>query len=271
MSAPEDFTSSHLNQQYWDQLASRYQSETRIGTNDFHYGPLLPGDRELSLLPDDMDGRTALELGCGAAQNSIYLSSLRARCTALDVSGKQLEYARKLTKKQGVDIALIQHGLDELEDSGLGSFDLIHSTYALPFADDPAAVISWVGRHLHTGGTFLLTMGHPLYSGEFIELDENERGLFLTDYFYPVSDTRADNETDVLTIARHYPISEMSNWLIDAGLRIDRIVEPRPLPIPTMSEEDILNRVPYDSLDWRKNFDALDRIPVVVVFKASKK
>ena len=36
---------------YWDDLAEVYQKETRISTTDFHYGPLLPGDSTLQLLP----------------------------------------------------------------------------------------------------------------------------------------------------------------------------------------------------------------------------
>ena len=273
--APEEFASSALNADYWDRLADRYQSATRISLSDFHYGPLLAGDREIGLLPKDLSAKTCLELGSGAAQNSLYLASLGASCTALDVSEKQLEYAGKLAEERTQALTLVQGGLDELAETDLGQFDLIHSTYALPFADDPAGVVQWVAEHLKPGGSFLLTMGHPLYSGEWIELDENERGLFLMDYFYPRNDTRTMDEDEAgngeaLTVARYYPISETLDWLLQAGLVIDRLVEPRPLPIPTMSEEDILNRVPHDSPDWRENFDALDTIPVVAVFKASK-
>ena len=270
MSPEENFASSSLNRAYWDQLAETYQAETRISTRDFHYGPLLAGDKEHKWLPTDCSGLSCLELGCGAAQNSIYLARQEAKCTALDVSDKQLDHARKLAKESDVEIEFLRAGLDELSEYDLGQFDLIHSTYALPFADDPGAVVQWVEQHLRPGGTFLLTMGHPLYSGEFTELDENEQGLFLTDYFYPANDTRVIEESDALTVARYYPLSEISDWVLDAGLTLQRIAEPRPLPIPTMSEEDILNRVPYDSPGWREHFATLDTVPVVVVFKASK-
>jgi SAM-dependent methyltransferase len=271
VSDDENFSSSALNADYWDQLADQYQSETRISTRDFHYGPLLPGDRELGLLPTDLKGKTCLELGAGAAQNSIYLAAQGATCTALDISEKQLAFARQLATKRGLPLTLVRGGLDELDALDLPTFDLVHSTYALPFADDPGKVVETIARKLlNPGGTLLLTMGHPLYSGEWIELDQDERGLFLTDYFYPPNDTRTMEKTDSLTVARYYPISEMIDWLLDAGLHLTRFLEPRPLPIPTMKEEDILNRVPYDSPGWRENFDALDTVPVVAVLKATK-
>ncbi|MBL7012580.1 MAG: hypothetical protein ISR85_06605, partial [Kiritimatiellales bacterium] len=37
---------------YWNDIAELYQKETRISTSDFHYGPLLPGDSQLELLPN---------------------------------------------------------------------------------------------------------------------------------------------------------------------------------------------------------------------------
>ena len=51
---------------YWNTIADAYQQETHISTDDFHYGPLLPGDRELHLLPDVLEGLTCLEVGSGA-------------------------------------------------------------------------------------------------------------------------------------------------------------------------------------------------------------
>ena len=54
---------------YWDDLAEVYQKETRISTTDFHYGPLLPGDSTLQLLPsigkNDPKHFQALEIGSG--------------------------------------------------------------------------------------------------------------------------------------------------------------------------------------------------------------
>jgi len=55
--------SADNNRSYWDLLAPHYQEQTEISVDDFHYGPLLPGDRELGLLPASLDGLRCLELG----------------------------------------------------------------------------------------------------------------------------------------------------------------------------------------------------------------
>ena len=37
--------------QYWDAISGTYRAITRIDAGDFHYGPLLAGERRLRLLP----------------------------------------------------------------------------------------------------------------------------------------------------------------------------------------------------------------------------
>ena len=57
----------------WDAMSDWYQSESRISVDDVHYGPLCPGEKELQII-GDVQGLRALELACGAAQNSIALA-----------------------------------------------------------------------------------------------------------------------------------------------------------------------------------------------------
>jgi len=75
---------------YWDALSGEYARITRIRTDDFHYGPQIPGERELRLLPSLGPGSSAFELGCGGGQNSVFLAKKGLDCEALDVSEEQL-------------------------------------------------------------------------------------------------------------------------------------------------------------------------------------
>ena len=50
-------------QTYWDEIANDYQRLTSISTDDFHFAPLLPGDRQLGILPEISPGMRCLELG----------------------------------------------------------------------------------------------------------------------------------------------------------------------------------------------------------------
>jgi len=249
---------------YWDDLAEVYQRETRISTNDFHYGPLLPGDAVLGLLPPVMQ-RSCLEVGSGAGQNSIFLAKQSAQCVAIDISEKQLAHGRKLAEAENTDVDFRFVSMDSMGD--LGTFDLIHSTYALPFSSAPAKVIADAAAMLKPGGTFLLTTGHPLYAGEWLDIGEGEDGVFLPDYFQPESDVRMALDDRAVSAARYWPISQIAEWIHEAELVIERILEPAPMPILDMSEEEIRSTVPYESADWRALYEQLARVPVVVIFK----
>lgn len=254
--------SPHPMALYWDHIAEAYQRETRISVDDFHYGPLLPGDRDLRLLPHSLEGLRALEIGCGAGQNSIALSSRGAICSAFDISQEQIRYGEQLAEKAGVSVDFHILDMDEEWLPCPGPFDLIHATYSLPFSNAPARVISRAWNRLTPGGQFLLTMGHPLYTGEWLDVDE-ECGVFLASYFEPRTDTRNLPDSGEAAIgARCYPLSRIFHWLRDAGFEVLRMEEP-----PAAASTD---PVPYSSDDWLTLAPVLNAVPLVVIFLCQK-
>jgi SAM-dependent methyltransferase len=259
--------SDQSSARYWDDLAETYQRETRISTDDFHYGPLLPGDSTLRLLPE-VCGLRSLEIGCGAGQNSIFLAKQGAQCIAIDISEEQLSHGRKLAAAEKVEVDFRRVSMDAM--GNLGVFDLIHPTYALPFSANPQKVIADAAAMLKPGGIFLLTTGHPLYAGEWLDIGDGEDGLFLPDYFRPEPDVRMSLDDKTMSAAQTWPISTVAEWIHAAGLVIERLLEPAPMPIPDMSEAEIRAKVPYESADWRALYPQLARIPVVVIFKCRR-
>jgi SAM-dependent methyltransferase len=246
---------------YWDDLAADYQEQTAISLEEFHYGPLLPGDRQLQLLPQPLTGNRCLELGCGAGQNSIVLAKAGAVCTALDVSEAMLGHGRLLAEQAGVASDFRKADLDALPNFGTDSFDLIHSAYGIPFSSDPETLIRNCAQLLAPGGTLLFSMGHPVYAGEWLDL-EGEQGLFLQSYFHPAPDAREGDTTGALS--RAYPVSEVAEWIIRAGLQLDRILEPPALP------PEQLHLAPYISDAWAQQAEELRRFPIVAIYRAAK-
>ncbi|QHI69190.1 class I SAM-dependent methyltransferase [Tichowtungia aerotolerans] len=271
--APMQFTGNtdQSSARYWNDLAGLYQKQTRISTSDFHYGPLLPGDSSLGLLPP-VSQCSCLEIGCGAGQNSIFLAKQGAQCIAIDISEQQLDYGRKLAAKENVDVDFRCISMDALHAGAwkAASFGLIHSSYALPFSADPAKVITDCAALLKPGGTLLLTTGHPLYAGEWLDIGDGEDGVFLPDYFRLEPDVRMSMDDKTMNAAQYWPISQTVEWMHQAGLVIERLLEPAPMPIPEMSKKEIAEKIPYDSKDWHALYDQLARIPVVVIFKCRK-
>jgi SAM-dependent methyltransferase len=267
MEAFNDFTARTAR--YWDELANEYQKSTTISVKDFHYGPLLPGDSELQLLPKPLQGKRCLELGCGAAQNSIFLARKGAECVAVDVSREQLSHAAKLAEGYGVEMDL--HCLDmEALPEDLGTFDVIHSAYGVPFAANPEALIRACADRLRPGGILLFSLGHPVYAGEWTELDEEERGIFLTSYFDPTPDVREGEDDEAVVCARAYPVSEGVEWILKAGLRLTALREPAALPVHQMDREERRKRVPYFSPEWAEQVFEMQRFPIVYILRGEK-
>ena len=256
-------STSKISSRYWDGLADEYQDGTRISTSDFHFGPLVAGDEELRLVPEDLRGMRCLEVGCGAAQNSIYLASRGARCVAVDISHGQLAHARHFAADADADISLVCGDMDDLPFGDVGVFDFIHSVYALAFSCEPQRAIAQMSRMLKPGGTCLLSMAHPVFSAEWLEIDGEGCGTFVTDYFRPPPDQRELPDGEVIR-SRAYPISAVADWLRLAGLTTVRIMEPEPL------QESEVSSAPYTSDRWLDLYPKLARIPVVVIYLATR-
>ena len=197
------------NEQYWEEIADAYQAETVISTDDFHYGPLIAGDSELGLLPKTLSGLECLEIGCGGAQNSIFLAKHGANCTAIDISAKQLRFAKQLARLAGVDISFLRADMEKIPLLEGEQFDIVHSCHAIAFAEDQRHAIHVMAERVKPDGMLVLSTVHPLSGGEWVDL-EDEDGLLLKDYFSPMSETRelADGGE---AVSRAYPIGVMTD------------------------------------------------------------
>ena len=251
----------HKNSKYWDTIAEEYQATTEISCNDFHYGPLLPGDKKLQLLPKKLKGKKCLEIGCGAAQNSIYLAKAGAKCTAFDISEEQIKHARKLMEKEKVVLDLKCTSMDNPEGIS-GKFDLIHSTYAISFSENPENVAKFAAEHLSDDGCFIMATGHPLAQGEWLELDD-DHGVFMMDYFHIPSDIRYDKNNNEEISSKTYPISTIASWITNANMCIEGIYEP-----PINPSE--IKKSPYFSEKWAEYADMFTHVPAVVIFICRK-
>jgi SAM-dependent methyltransferase len=248
---------------YWDAMAEEYFARTRISTRDFHYGPLLPGDRILRLLPSTLAGKRCLELGCGGGQNSLVLARRGALCTAIDPAPAMLAHARRLAARHRQDISFLLSDMRHLP-ADLRPFDLIHSVFALSFVPAPEPVLADLAARLRPGGLALVSAPHPLWAGEWIQLagKGHEDGLFLPNALRPTDDARHDSYGRIRS--RHWPLSRWFAAFTHAGMTVERLLEPAPLP-PSR-----LRRAPYWSEEWIDQYPQLRRIPVAVIFLARR-
>jgi SAM-dependent methyltransferase len=242
---------------YWENIVEQYHDEIRISCNDFHYGPLIPGDKTLKLLPDNLTGLSCLEIACGGAQNSIYLSENGAKCTAFDASSGHISHAEKLIKEHSADIDLRLMRMEKISLKA-GCFDLVHSAYGFNFTSDFEKLIADVSKLLKSGGVLLFSVPHPLFCGEFLEL-EGEDGLFIQDYFQMEPEARYDEDGNRTACSYFYSMDYISNVLAENNFLIERVCEP-----------EVCEDPPYTSGLWEEYRPQMSKFPGTLIIKALK-
>jgi|SRR5579871_1130296 len=144
------------NREVWDARAAEYAAagERAWAENTPRWGIWGVLDSDLHLLPENLSGRDAIELGCGTAYVSSWLARRGARVTGIDNSARQLATARRLQQEHGVAFELI-HGNAETVPKPDRSFDLAISEYGACLWAEPERWVPEAARLLRPGGELI--------------------------------------------------------------------------------------------------------------------
>jgi SAM-dependent methyltransferase len=114
-----------------------------------------------SMLPE-MAGRRVVDLGCGFGWFSRWADEHGATSVlGVDGSTKMLERARSETAGATVEYQCADLDLLDLEP---GSADVVFSSLAAHYVRDLSRLMSMVGEALASGGSFVFSVEHPIYS-----------------------------------------------------------------------------------------------------------
>lgn len=151
------------NREHWDREADSYQSlhGAQLARAPLAWGVWSIPESELHVLGDVRD-KDVLEFGCGAAQWSIALAGLGARCVGLDNSRKQLDYAREAMSASGVGFPLL-HASAESVPLPDRSFDIVFCDHGAMSFTDPYESVPEAARLLRSGGLFAFNAESPLH------------------------------------------------------------------------------------------------------------
>jgi SAM-dependent methyltransferase len=150
------------NERYWTGQAPDYAPRARRhwAEDEPHWGIYEIPEAEIRALPD-VDGLDGVELGCGTAYWSAWLTRRGARMVGIDITEAQLATARELQAEHGLEFPLIRASAESvpLPDA---SFDLAFSEYGASLWCDPDLWIAEAERLLRPGGRLVFLTNTPL-------------------------------------------------------------------------------------------------------------
>lgn len=151
-----------INRAVWNADAENWVAtgERLWAAEQPEWGNWGKAETSLRLLPEDMTGMDAVELGCGTAYVSGWMTRRGARVTAIDVSPAQLDTACRLAKTHQSDITVIE---GNAEATGLPdqSFDFAISEYGAAIWCPPEKWLRETWRLLRPGGQLVFLGNHP--------------------------------------------------------------------------------------------------------------
>lgn len=233
------------NRAAWDAWAADYVAagERHWAADEPTWGIWGVPEHDLQVLPRELTGRNAIELGCGTAYVSAWLARRGAQVTGIDSSPRQLATARRLQREHHLDFPLLLGNAEAvpLPDRG---FDLAISEYGASIWADPYRWVPEAARLLRPGGELIfLVNGAILMLCAPYEDDRPAGRELLRDYF---GMHRFEWPGDP-SVEFHLGHGEWIRLLRESGFEVMDLVEIRP-------PADASTRYPYVTLDWARRW-----------------
>ena len=207
----------------WEAHAEWWQREFTEGADPEYAEQILP------LAEEWLAGRTrVLDVGTGEGQVARLLAERGAQVVGLDPTEAQIVEAAR----RGGGPEYLQAGAAGLPFAD-AVFDAAVACLVFEHIDDVDEAIREVARVLRPGGRFVFFLNHPLLqtpgSGWIDDqiLDPPEQYWRIGPYLTEAS-TIEQVEKGVFIRFVHRPLSRYVNALADAGLTLERMIEPAP-------------------------------------------
>jgi SAM-dependent methyltransferase len=233
------------NREHWDAWAPDYAKRVADAwtRTEPSWGIWGVPEAELRLLPDDMRSMDAIELGCGTGYVSAWMARRGARVVGIDNSAKQLETARALQRKHGLEFPLL-HGNAETVPLPSASFDFAISEYGACLWCDPHAWVPEAARLLRPGGRLVFLVNSMLMSLTTPELEGRAATHELLRPAFGLHRLTWPGQTSVEFHLTHAKWIEV---LRGAGFEIESLQEVRPPEGATSSWD-------FVTLEWARNW-----------------
>ena len=235
------------NRAAWDRFAAEYvePGERSWASSEPRWGIWGVSESELHILPEDLEGKDVIELGCGTAYVSAWLARRGARPIGIDNSPKQLETAHRLQDTHDLHFPLLLGNAEQvpLPDA---SFDLAISEYGAAIWADPLRWIPEAARLLRDSGELIfMTNGTILMlTLPDLEADGPAGERLLRPYFgMHRFDWPGEESVDF-----HLGYGDWIRLLRSSGFEVLDLIEVRPPAVATTRYTQLA------SLDWARSW-----------------
>jgi ubiquinone/menaquinone biosynthesis C-methylase UbiE len=204
----------------WTRVNAEYtdsQAERSWRREEITWGVWRIPESELNVL-GEVNGLDVIELGCGTAYFSAWLSRRGARVVGIDPTPAQLATARRMQRETGIEFELIE-GIGEEVPKPDASFDLAFSEYGASIWADPHRWIPEASRLLRPGGRLVFMCNSTLsvltmtLEGASTVLQRPQRGMLKIEW------------PDTNEVEFHIAHSEWIELLSANGFVVERLLE----------------------------------------------
>jgi SAM-dependent methyltransferase len=229
-------TSFAANRSLWEAWTAVHAEGDFYDLAGFREGGVRLRPYELEMV-GDVAGKTLLHLQCHFGIDTLSWARLGAKVTGADFSPSAIKLATELATDLGFpDARFVCSNLYDLPDHLVGTFEVVYTSRGvLGWLPDIRRWAAVVAHFLAPGGTFFITEGHPVFfafADEGVAVGELRLGYPYFEHpdplVFPVKGSYADPDADVGEQAEHgwdHGLGEIVSALIDAGLRIEALVE----------------------------------------------
>jgi SAM-dependent methyltransferase len=249
MASPDWRADAKRNAANWTRANAEYtdeNAETNWALDDISWGIWGVDESELNVL-GDVAGLDVVELGCGTAYFSAWLAKKGARPTGVDITPAQLETARRMMAKTGIEFPLVEADAGE---TGLpdACADLVVSEYGASIWVDPYRWIPEAARLLRPAGRLAF-----LNNSMLVILCSQEEGAATTELQRPMFGMhRVEWEND-LGVEYHIAHGEWIALLRANGFEVERLIE-----VQAPAEAETHEYYAYVTADWAKQWPCED-------------
>lgn len=211
--------------QSWNKISKEWCDIAPINETRQHF--IMPYMLELM---GDVSGKRILDLGCGEGGYARELTRRGAELVAVDCAKFSIEYAKKQSLAEGVDIQYYVRNSNDLYSIESSSFDTVLCSMMLMDCEDLEGTVKEIARVLKDNGKLFASVLHPCFTGKNIGREGRgmERKVIVEDYFNPREYSQTLPGGNVEVVWRHRTFEEYVKLFVKHGLQIKDLNEGRP-------------------------------------------